>query len=113
MKPWGLRPNRMPLKGLLFGTLCSLIALGNTPTADAATIGQPCGGAIGSTCNNGLWCDPAPGQCGTVNATGTCIRVPVACPLVLMPVCACDGRTYSNDCIRQTRRSAKHDDGGC
>ena len=110
MKP---ASNRVLLKNLLFVTLCSAIALGNILTADAAGIGEPCGGTAGGTCDKGLWCDPTPGHCGTTGSDGRCIRVPDVCTLIFSPVCGCDGRTYPNDCIRQTRKSAKNTDGGC
>ena len=57
MKPWRSRPSRMLLKSLLSGSLCSVIAFGSTRTADAAGIGQSCGGATGIICDHGLWCD--------------------------------------------------------
>jgi hypothetical protein len=104
---------RRTTKSLFFGTLCFAIALGGAVTASAAGIGQSCGGAMGITCDKGLWCDPTPGHCGTVSPAGRCISVPDICPLIFMLVSGCDGHTYPNDCTRQTRRNAKNIDGRC
>ena len=39
--------------------------------------------------------------------------MPEVCPDVWIPVCACDGTTYSNDCDRQAAQAQKAHDGPC
>jgi hypothetical protein len=85
----------------------------------AAKQGEKCGGLGGIQCDRGLWCDPAPGQCGVQDAEGVCIKIPRFCPLakkgtrVVLPVCGCNKRTYSNDCDRQRQKVPKNHDGAC
>jgi len=48
-----------------------------------------------SDCDARQYCAKATGKC---DAEGTCQGRPEICPLVWMPVCGCDGRTYGNAC---------------
>jgi hypothetical protein len=40
------------------------------------------------------------GACGAPDLPGTCKPVPEFCFEIYKPVCGCDGRSYSNDCVR-------------
>ena len=80
--------------------------------ANAQLFGK-CGGIIGIPCPAGQWCDPEPNRCGGADILGTCVQVSGACPRIFRPVCGCNGRTYSNDCVRQNARVAKRHDGAC
>jgi hypothetical protein len=69
---------------------------------DSATDGAPggiCGGLAPRPCAANEYCDYADNDCGIGDRTGTCKPRPEACPAVVIPSCACDGKVYTNDCL--------------
>jgi hypothetical protein len=87
-------------------------ALAWTGAADAAKLGHRCGGPLAITCGPGMWCDPTPRHCKP-GARGHCVKVPQVCTDIFMPVCGCNGKTFSSDCFRIMDKEAKKHNGQC
>ena len=74
------------------------------PAATLPASGSPaaevCGGIGNKECTNSAqFCDLPVGACKTTaDAQGTCTTKPEVCTDQVMPVCGCDGKTYSNAC---------------
>lgn len=79
----------------------------------AARVGVKCGGFAGLTCAKNEFCQKPTGVCFFPDIEGTCVVVPHLCPMVVLPVCGCNGKTYSNDCVRERARVSKAHDGKC
>lgn len=88
---------------LYYGATLALVSLSlsiATP-ASAAKEGQTCGTIADIKCDEGLFCEHPPGNCGTMDSDGVCEKKPEACTAQDDPVCACDAKQYSNDCTRR------------
>jgi hypothetical protein len=64
-------------------------------------------------CGKGQFCELPDGLCFAENLTGSCRSRPEICTMHWDPVCGCDGRTYSNDCQRQSAGVQKNHHGEC
>ena len=76
---------------------CPSAAAPGVPAGPVGSCGP--GGAV-ATCQTGLFCHYTEGQyCGEVAGPGECSQQPTVCTKEWAPVCGCDGRNYSNDCV--------------
>lgn len=73
-----------------------------------------CGGFAGFTCGKGEYCDYKAGAyCGMADAMGTCRTIPTVCTREFLPVCGCNGKTYSNSCEANAAATGVLHDGAC
>ncbi|MCA9562937.1 MAG: hypothetical protein KC561_05580 [Myxococcales bacterium] len=76
--------------------------------------GDECGGIAGWLCDEGLTCDYSAHNMCFADQMGVCVRPQTgACTRDYRPVCGCDGRTYSNDCVRRHAGVALDYTGAC
>lgn len=79
-----------------------------------APAGAACGGRATEPCGPGLYCDfTATFDCGFADGMGTCAPRPALCDFSFMPVCGCDGMTYSNACVAKLNGTDVQADGEC
>ena len=74
---------------------------------------EECGGLIGLACPDNQFCLYEEGTCGFADMLGICTDIPGACLGNWKPVCGCDGKTYSNDCVMMGAGMSKLHDGEC
>lgn len=103
------------LRGVALACFALFASLEATPAAakHAAGVGQRCGGLIGIPCAKGLWCQMPTGACRIADGFGRCAVRPQICTHIFRPVCGCNGKTYSNDCVRQAAMVNKKHNGAC
>ena len=78
---------------------------------------QVCGGLplpeMSTACDVDQICERPADSCRIADLQGVCVAKPELCPEIYQPVCACNGQTYGNDCLRLQAGAALDFPGAC
>jgi len=99
--------------GTDYSNACVADAAGVTIASDGAC--EPalaCGGGSSLVCPVGQFCKAPLATCAAGSA-GLCTTMPDVCPTVVLPVCGCDGITYSNACFADVAGVTVNHTGAC
>jgi len=80
----------------------------SSPPDSSTDAGSGC--TSNSDCTLKQYCDKGVGNC---SGTGKCLATPMVCPLIYMPVCGCDKKTYNNSCEAHRARVNEDYKGVC
>jgi hypothetical protein len=84
--------------GVTYSNACQAALAGVNIDHTSACVSPNCGGITGLVCHAGEYCAMDAGVCQIPDSTGTCQPIPAACMDAAVPVCGCDGKTYSSAC---------------
>jgi hypothetical protein len=93
---------------------CKCAKDGSVTCTEALCTGKTCGGIAALTCPDPLYCNfPTSTNCGATDQSGSCMTKPQVCTAIYMPVCGCDGNTYSSECVANSVGISVKTQGAC
>ena len=85
--------------GQTYSNGCTAAQHGVDVSHDGACAPVACGARLGDTCGATEYCNFTDrAGCGSTDIPGVCEARPTSCTEDWVPVCGCDGQTYSNTC---------------
>jgi hypothetical protein len=100
--------------GQTYGNACEAAAAGTSVSATGECPPVACGARAGNTCGDTEYCAYEAGaSCGQADAQSICRPRPEVCTQLYLPVCGCDGQTYSNSCHAAAAGTGVFSAGAC
>ncbi len=98
--------------GMTYSNPCSAASAGVNVAQEGECDEEVCGGLPGFPCSEGEFCKLDVAEC-CCDFQGVCTPIPDVCTDIFIPVCGCDGATYSNTCFAEAAGASLDHLGGC